>query len=108
MNMKKYTLGIAMLFAACLVIVMISWSWRWILFNGWTATNYAVHLLAGDRPKTENSFIDYTIYTASGCVVFFTHDEEDRTMVYCPNGSPKVVDQIGTLKHVIGPWYQTR
>jgi len=87
------------------ILIMANWSWRWIVIYGWEAANFAGELLEGGNPSTNESFIDYTIYTAHGCVVFATHDS-DRTMVYCPNGVQANIYQIGHVEHVIGPWYQ--
>jgi len=102
--MKKGIWALALLAAACMALVLTSWPSRWVLFHGWKAANHASRLLAGN-PASDNSFIDYTIYTASGCVVFATN-EDDRTMVYCPNGNPTDAAQIGSLAHVVGPWYR--
>lgn len=88
-----------------MLLILGSWPRRWVLLHGWIAANYAERLLVGS-PASEEIFIDYTIYTANGCVVFAKHEEE-RTMVYCPHGAPTDAAQIGSLAHVIGPWYRT-
>lgn len=101
--MKKYILYMALIIGFILV-VLSSWSWRWILFHGWAAEKLANHLLAGDSQYSDDEFIDYTIYTADSCVIFSTHDEEDRAMVYCPHATRTT--KIGSLEHILGSWYR--
>jgi hypothetical protein len=103
--MKSRFLRTILILAVPLLVLIISWPLRWIILNGWTAANYADHLLSGDSSKIEDSFIDYTIYTESGCVVFSTHIE-DRVMVYCPHGMPRKTWKLGNLEHVLGAWYR--
>jgi len=91
---------------AFIIFIIANWSWRWVVVHGWEAANFAGELLEGGDPSTSESFIDYTIYTSQGCVVFATHDS-DRTMVYCPNGVQANTDQTRQVEHVIGSWYQS-
>lgn len=105
MIMKSNFLRITLVLTVSLLILLSSWPFRWILFNGWTAASFADYLLNGSTPKNEDSLIDYTIYTESGCVVFSSH-VEDRVMVYCPHGLPNVTEKLGNLEHVLGAWYR--
>lgn len=104
--MKRNILSVvAILIIVCISIVISIWPWKWVIFHGWTAAKHADRLLNGSKPTTESRFINYTIYTASGCVIFATH-EDDRIMVYCPDGDPTDTKKIGYLEHVFGPWYK--
>ena len=103
--MKKNIIRITSVIIIALLFTLSSWSWRWVIFHGWSAVSLADHLLAGGNPTIEDRFIDYTIYTASGCVVFSTNNE-DKVMIYCPHGVPDDAGKIGSLEHIIGPWYR--
>ena len=102
---KTATLALLLALLVCIAIVIANWPWRWILIHGWGASKHADQLLSG-QPSSDSSFIDYTIYTADGCVVFAQHEADDRTMVYCPKGLPGLSEQVGPLKHVVSSWYR--
>ncbi|WP_157204030.1 hypothetical protein [Methylomonas methanica] len=103
--MKSNLLRVTIVLTVSLLVLLSSWPFRWILFNGRSAASFADHLLSGNSPKNEDSFIDYTIYTEGGCVVFSTH-VEDRVMIYCPHGLPNSTENLGNLEHVLGAWYR--
>ncbi|MBI5436192.1 MAG: hypothetical protein HY937_03685 [Nitrosomonadales bacterium] len=104
--MKKQLLPIFILALTCLVLIFANWPWRWILIHGDTASKQANHMLSGDVNPTPDEFIDYTIYTTKGCGVFTSHDNPERTIVYCSKGLPVDTSEIGgSLKHIFGAWY---
>lgn len=105
--MKNITIVVVLSILVCLLLIITNWSWRWILFNGWEASEYAEQLLLGHSPN--NQFVDYVVYTTtSGCVIFGRHEEERGAMAYCPNGIPVNVNksELGNLTHLIGAWYK--
>jgi len=85
-------------------LLFSNWSWRWLVFHGWSATKQAKLLLSG-QDGTDDEFIDYLVYSTGGCVVFSEHEADDRAMVYCSKGIPAQTNKIGALTHLVGNWY---
>ncbi|WP_148217442.1 hypothetical protein [Allochromatium vinosum] len=92
---------------AMTTLAIVRWPWRWLVTHGWQASTLADDFLNNLSPTINDEFIDYTIYTAHGCIVFATH-KDNRAMVYCPNSAPANAPQIGDMLHIIGPWYEVQ
>jgi hypothetical protein len=107
MSEHRVTFIIGAIVCVCVLGILMNQSWRWIAFNGWSASSYAKKMLSGDLTQNER-FIDYIVYSSNGCVVFAEHESEDHRMIYCPKDLPIDSVGLGKLSHVVGSWYRGR
>ena len=102
MNKTKYIYIVV----ACLIllgsIVVVKPEYRWLIFNGSNAENYAVSLLSSDDVSTPSWAIDLVVIKENGYVTFGEHDS---TVIYAysPQGKPNKSNI--NWSHTWGSWY---
>jgi hypothetical protein len=67
---------------------LVSEDKRWLFFNGNDAEVYATQLLSGGTAKTPDRFIDYSVSTNNGYVVFSKHGDHSTIYGYFPVKTP--------------------
>lgn len=72
---------------------------RWVIINGDVAESYAESLLKKDvKVKIPDQFIDYSVSSSDGYVVFSRHSDHDRVYGYFPDKNPSEIgDDISNL-----------
>lgn len=74
------------------LLVVVVWATadedrRWLLLNRESAEAYAATLLRGDSGRrTPNEFVDYTVSSEGGAVLFAHHKPDGKIYGYFPRG----------------------
>lgn len=81
---------------------------RWLFFNGNDAEIYATQLLNDGTTKTPDKFIDYSVSTNDGYVIFSKHGDHSTIYGYFPMKTP--TDIGGTVlkvnwEQLDGKWF---
>lgn len=97
---------LAFIAGSIFLFIFINWSFRWVVIHGKNASGLAENILTNISATTPEDLYDHTIYRAEDCVLFASHDDPEKVMVYCPKALPKDTSKIGgNLSHVFGNWY---
>ena len=65
----------------------------WVFVNGNDAEIYAIQLLNKKSPKIPNKFIDYSISSNNGYVIFFQHRNSSVIYGYFPTKAPADIEE---------------
>lgn len=87
---------------ASLFVILFFWQCRWILLNGFAASNVANKLLNGEA-YAEEDFIDYVVYTKNNCVFFSRHGDY-RGVAYCLDLQDLIDNDLDVIEF-FKPWY---
>jgi hypothetical protein len=98
------------LFAAITIVVsslintISNEHFRWLAFNGVTATSYSNELFENRKVKVPDALIDKIIhFPADGEVVYFSEHWGFYSYAYSPNNRPEDVKH--SWSQLIGSWY---
>lgn len=87
---------------------LVSEEKRWIFFNGNDAEIYATQLLNNSTTKTPDKFIDYSVSTNDGYVIFSKHGDHSTIYGYFPVKTPTDIDGAAlkvNWEQLDGKWF---
>lgn len=105
--MKKVIIILfGLLFAVIFVFSLSSKEQRWLFFNGNIAEEYANALLAKNISyKQPDRFIDYSVSSKDGYVMFSEHSDEPVFYGYFPNGIASINSEKLQWEPLSDNWY---
>lgn len=79
---------------------------RWLFFHGKAAEEYACALIEQNMSyKQPSRFIDYTVSSQGGYVVFSEHSDSNILYGYFPDNVTSIDGEKIQWKHLSGSWY---